>query len=305
MVFVLFGCVLVKSKVTREFEAAQGREKLKRVATKDVVSKFDGSLRPIGEFYGTDKVHSGFVDVYNKVLPHGEDRGHVQFVLEIGVFFGASIKMWRDFYPNATIIGIDAFKGIEGYKFAGSHQRFSQPRAFLDEWRAGKQGERIELVEADESDDGAMIIATCRVRALLETSRGTGGGERLGLDVVIDDGSHLQRNQQANLGRLFPLVSPGGFYVIEDMHASLITGYDVPPDSPATTFALLERFNQSGRIEGSFKQALPPHEAHYIERWSEPPACYVPPGKKRDRAFTCVLRKRTSAPRNFAAPSSE
>jgi len=116
---------------------------------------------------------------------------------------------------------------------------------------------------------------------------------RSGLDVLIDDASHLQRNQQANLGRLFPFVRPGGLYVVEDMHCSFITGYDTKPyPSPDTTYSLLERFNKTGRFEGSFKQALTPQRARYLERWAHPPECYAPAGKVRERAFTCVLRKR-------------
>mmetsp|Transcript_22791 Transcript_22791/g.49205 ORF Transcript_22791/g.49205 Transcript_22791/m.49205 type:complete len:300 (-) Transcript_22791:288-1187(-) len=290
----LFFCSVI-GKMTREHEASTGRSMLMHVLPSY------NSLRQLGEFYGTDKTHTGFVDVYQAALPHGNERVHVQFVVEIGVFFGASLKMWRDYYPHATIIGIDAFKGVEGYKFNGKNQKFSQPRAFLDSLREGKQGERIDVIEADESDDNAMVDAAHKLRGILHMRAARNEAEpideasRVWLDIAIDDGSHLQRNQQANLGRLFPLVRPGGYYVIEDMHCSFIPGYDTAPyPSPDTTFALLERFNQTGRIQGSFKQALSQHEARYIEQWSEPPVCYVPANKTRDRAFTCILRKRMS-----------
>jgi|EP00966_Prymnesium_polylepis_P093601 hypothetical protein len=108
-----FACAMAGA--SREEEAARARAKLHRNST----SSEAAGLRALGEYYGTDKATSGFVDVYSEALPHGEDRTSVHHLLEIGVFFGASIKMWRDYYPSATIIGIDAFKGIEGYKVNG------------------------------------------------------------------------------------------------------------------------------------------------------------------------------------------
>lgn len=41
-----------------------------------------------------------------------------------------------------------------------------------------------------------------------------------GLDVVLDDGSHVAEHQRASFQTLFPLLSDGGLYVIEDLHTS-------------------------------------------------------------------------------------
>jgi len=278
------------SAASRESEAALGRSKLVR-GTADMAS--NTSLRQLGEYYGTDKaMHTAFVDVYSEVLPRGDERTKLHYLLEIGVFFGASLKMWRDYYPSATIIGIDAFKGIEGYHTGRHHQSFRHPRAFLESWREGQQGSRIELIEADESVATEMDGALKLVCALL---RNTSHRRAKGLDVLIDDGSHLQRNQQRNLGLLYPLIRPGGVYVVEDMHCSYLSGYDTRPyPSEDTTLALLERFNATGRFERSFHGVVTPQQARYLERWSQPPECYVPDGKKRDRALTCLLRKRES-----------
>ena len=42
-----------------------------------------------------------------------------------------------------------------------------------------------------------------------------------GLDVVIDDGSHLSSDVITTLNFLFPHLSDGGHYIIEDTHTSL------------------------------------------------------------------------------------
>jgi hypothetical protein len=40
------------------------------------------------------------------------------------------------------------------------------------------------------------------------------------LDVVLDDGSHIASHQRASFRALFPLLSDGGLYIIEDTHTS-------------------------------------------------------------------------------------
>lgn len=39
-------------------------------------------------------------------------------------------------------------------------------------------------------------------------------------DIIIDDGGHTMNQQQTSFECLFPLLNPGGIYVIEDLHTS-------------------------------------------------------------------------------------
>jgi hypothetical protein len=41
-----------------------------------------------------------------------------------------------------------------------------------------------------------------------------------GVDIVLDDGSHIGRHQRAAFDVLFPLLNEGGLYIIEDMHTA-------------------------------------------------------------------------------------
>src|SRR5205814_7924687 len=41
-----------------------------------------------------------------------------------------------------------------------------------------------------------------------------------GLDIVLDDGSHVGSHQVASFRTLFPLLREGGIYAIEDLHTS-------------------------------------------------------------------------------------
>lgn len=62
-----------------------------------------GKLQQLGELYGTDKATwHRYCDFYESVLPK-----YIYRMLEIGVKDGASLKMWKDYYPEGVIIGVD------------------------------------------------------------------------------------------------------------------------------------------------------------------------------------------------------
>jgi len=57
--------------------------------------------------YGSDKGPTAhrYVDLYDTHL--APLRRRARRVLEIGVYRGASLQMWRDYFPNAEIFGLD------------------------------------------------------------------------------------------------------------------------------------------------------------------------------------------------------
>jgi hypothetical protein len=101
-------------------------------------------------------------------------------VLELGVEYGASVRGWRDYFgANAEIIGFD-----------------------LDVSRAGYQDlDQITLIQGDQGDDAAL-------RSL---------SERGPFDVVVDDAGHIPALQISTFQKLFPVVKPGGIYIVEDI----------------------------------------------------------------------------------------
>jgi hypothetical protein len=62
--------------------------------------------------YGSDKgaISHGYVDHYERYLTGL--RSNARRVLEIGIYRGASLQMWRDFFPHAEVYGLD-IKEIE------------------------------------------------------------------------------------------------------------------------------------------------------------------------------------------------
>jgi hypothetical protein len=102
-------------------------------------------------------------------------------ILEIGIGSGPSLKMWYDYFPNATINAID----ISDQK---SHNN-----------------ERVKTFICDQSNPDELENVV----------------KNTGLfDIIIDDGSHVVKHQQISLGFLFKYLKPGGQYWIEDLHTS-------------------------------------------------------------------------------------
>lgn len=98
-----------------------------------------------------------------------------------GYVTGASLYMWRDFFPNAQIYGADI-----------------SPEAIFQE-------DRIKTFMCDQSSKIDM-----------ERIIGETGGD---IDIFIDDGNHY-RHKQLDLARIvLPMLKSDVIYVIEDVHS--------------------------------------------------------------------------------------
>lgn len=130
------------------------------------------TLHKIGEKHKTDKAITHFYcDNYEKYLSGLRDKEFVMW--EIGVAGGASMKMWREFFPNAKVYGID-----------------NNPDC---------AGEGIFI--GDQADE----------KFLGETLEKTGAPL-----IVVDDSSHVGDLTIKTFEYLFPRISDGGLYFIED-----------------------------------------------------------------------------------------
>jgi hypothetical protein len=168
--------------------------------------------------YGSDKSSAGhdYAPQYQQHL--GPRRRAVRCVLEIGVggtsstagyettAGGQSLRMWRDHFPNAQIIGIDIFaKTVEG--------------------------PRLHFERGDQSDQ--------RFLANLAERYGP-------FDVIIDDGSHIGRHIIASFEALWDTVRPGGYYVIEDLALAYHRDWEGgAPGTPGTAADLIKRLVDS------------------------------------------------------------
>lgn len=147
-----------------------------------------GVLNNIGLKYGTDKAtFHKYLDFYEEWLPKRTFKGRV---LEIGVMDGASVKMWQEYYPDAEIVGIDTKYGLQ--------------ELHNDYWQVPNT---VNLIQCDATKPMQL--------------------KQLGVfEIIIDDGSHYTADQQKSFKHLFyNQLTPGGWYVLEDLHTSLNPKY--------------------------------------------------------------------------------
>jgi hypothetical protein len=137
-------------------------------------------------------------------------RGRAVRVLEIGVFHGGSLRMWRDYFgPAATICGLDINPACLGLAEEG-----------------------IEVLVGDQTDREFLR------RLRLST---------LPFDILIDDGGHRPEQQIASFEELYPHITPEGVYLCEDLHANYWADYGGGVRRPGTFIeyskALVDRVN--------------------------------------------------------------
>jgi cephalosporin hydroxylase len=95
--------------------------------------------------------------------------------------------MWKSYFPQGLITGIDIY----------DKSLLALPR--------------IKIYQGDQSD-----------AAFLQRVSSAEGP----FDIIIDDGSHIQSHIIASFETLFPILKPGGIYVIEDTQTSYWSTYE-------------------------------------------------------------------------------
>ena len=102
--------------------------------------------------------------VYGRLL--AEFRQRPIALLELGILRGASLRIWRDYLPQATIVGLD-IKTIPPLGLPNVH-----------------------VVQGDQTDPAALDRA-------LAANGGTA------FDIIVDDASHLGLKSKASFAHLF------------------------------------------------------------------------------------------------------
>lgn len=150
-----------------------------------------GPGNPLAEYYFNNvgrqinKWHHYF-EIYHRHF--AEFRGRAPVVVEIGVWQGGSLQMWRDYFgPGARIVGID-----------------------LDPRCRQFEDESTTILIGDQAD--RRFLAEVRERVPH-------------IDILIDDGGHRMTQQIATFEELYPHIQPNGIYLCEDIHTSLLADW--------------------------------------------------------------------------------
>ncbi len=143
--------------------------------------------------------HSHFYEIYsNHFSPFVREKVKI---LEIGVFNGGSLYMWRNLFEKAeTIVGIDI-------------------DPFCKRWEDRQENIFVEI--GDQTNK----------QFLLDINKKYGP-----FDIIIDDGGHENNQIITSFQTLFPLLKNQGYYVVEDTYHSYWPDYTC--DRDASTYFL-------------------------------------------------------------------
>ena len=142
--------------------------KISEILLKYDTDKNNGTVGKCGHHYG---------DSYNEILARF-DREKGLSLLEIGVQKGGSLKAWREYFPNAKVIGVD----------------------IVDVRKSDYCSPYLEFIRSDIK----QIDALKRFGAN-------------GLDIVVDDGSHILEDVLFVVDKYLEVLNYNGILVIEDV----------------------------------------------------------------------------------------
>lgn len=129
----------------------------------------------------TDKntAHS-YLPLYEELLCR--KRFTCRNMLEVGICYGGSIKMWNDYFSNACVYALDLMN-------------------YEKVWEELKDKERIRIISADAYDK--YIVDSCF--------------KNKKFDFILDDGPHTLISQLKFLELYSPLLENDGILIIEDI----------------------------------------------------------------------------------------
>jgi cephalosporin hydroxylase len=142
------------------------------------------SLIDIVDNSRTDKntVHS-YLPLYQQLLE--KKKNSARNILEIGIFWGGSIKMWADFFTHAQIHALDVL-----------HTNFV--------WDELKKNDRITLYTSTDAYNEDFF----RTNFL---------DQNIKCDVLLDDGPHTLESMQQFIRLYSQIMTEDGILIIDDV----------------------------------------------------------------------------------------
>ena len=221
------------------------------------ISETPCELTNIGIKYQSDKAwwHK-YTHVYSKLFEYlGYARDSKITLLELGFSHGSSHLMWREYFPNATIIAID----IKPWKWYQDREK-SQ----------GTIEDRLQDIINTNFDklfnkNFQLFVGDQKDLELLKKICDTFGK----FDVILDDASHRNLETKASFDYLFPYLKDGSPYIIEDLHSTFLKDvrHDIEAFDALNNFKYLNHgdgvksvsFIKMAYDLGLSKSLLPPH----------------------------------------------
>jgi cephalosporin hydroxylase len=144
------------------------------------------SLKDLVDNSRTDKdtVHS-YLNLYDQLL--SDKKLTAKNILEIGIHYGGSIKLWSDYFVNATIYAIDLMD-------------------IRDVWKELINKDNIILYTSTDAYDETYFNYL-----LLE--------KNIKFDFILDDGPHTLESMKTFINLYSQLLTDDGILIIEDVQS--------------------------------------------------------------------------------------
>lgn len=199
------------------------------------------NLEQISLGYESDKgsVYHNYLHIYEKYF--SKYRTTLTNFLEIGLWEGDSIKMWREYFEVGNLVGADILDL--------SHIKLPNTQIHICDQSSREQLESLAAKTYNQ------------------------------FDIIIDDGGHMMHQQQITLGTMFKYLKPGGVFVIEDLHTSGNPAYTRAGDTD--TLQMLHHYNATGALISNCMTAeevdylLNTIDAIHIEQGSVSPIAFI------------------------------
>jgi hypothetical protein len=131
-------------------------------------------------YYGDKGTDHDYINLYYNDEFNSKKNEQLN-ILEIGIWYGASIKLWNDFFPNSKIIGLDIQDNTNNTFTNNPQVTFIQTDAYLD-----------STISSFEDNY---------------------------FDYIIEDGPHTLESQILCIQKYLPKVKSGGKVIIEDVQS--------------------------------------------------------------------------------------
>ena len=134
----------------------------------------------------TDKqtAHS-YLPVYEELFQ--KKKLSAQSILEIGIYYGGSIKLWKDYFTNAKIYAVEIFD-------------------LRHVWAELQHDDRIVLYTSTDAYDPQFV----KIKL---------ADQRLQFDMILDDGPHTLESMKACIQLYLPLLTDDGILIIGDIQS--------------------------------------------------------------------------------------
>ncbi len=154
--------------------------------------------KSLRDFFDTSKISihkwENYFEIYESYF-HPFREKNVR-LLEIGVQYGGSLKMWMEYFLKPKIFGIDINPDCKKL-----------------------ESENIDIQIGSQND-----------KKFLKKYADYVGN----LDIIIDDGGHTMDQQLNTFKILFPILNDGGIYIVEDIESSYQNMYGGGPNRRGT-----------------------------------------------------------------------